>query len=73
MSETAQQLLVAVQALPYEEQRELADTVLDRLDEPGEELEQELNRRWQGYLQGNRPGVSAEVVAQKVRAEFGTT
>jgi putative addiction module component (TIGR02574 family) len=67
VSEIAQQLLVAVQALPELEQRELADTVLDRLDIPDDVLYTELERRRSDYEAGRTKGIDGEEFFRKLR------
>jgi putative addiction module component (TIGR02574 family) len=75
VSETAKQLLVAVQALPNEEQRELADAVLDDLGEPEltceeweEEWGPEIDRRIEEMRNGTVETVAWEEIKAKLKA-----
>ncbi len=72
MSEATKQLFAAVNALPELEQREFAAALSDSLllEDEGPELEAELERRWQGYISGERPGIPAEEVYREVRARY---
>lgn len=73
MSEAVQKLLSAVRALPEVEQREFAEALNESLSPPADgdaEWDAELERRWQGYLSGERPGIPAEEVYRQLRAEF---
>lgn len=73
MSEVAEKLLSVVRALPEAEQREFAAALNGALmpDDEDPELKAELDRRWQGYQSGERPGIPAEEVYRQLRAEFG--
>ncbi len=72
MSEATKLLLAAVKALPVAEQQEFAEALNESLfDDEDPELAAELERRWQGYQSGERPGIPAEEVYRQLRAEFG--
>jgi putative addiction module component (TIGR02574 family) len=73
MSEVTEKLLSVVRALPEVEQREFAAALNGALmpDDEDPELAAELERRWQGYLSGERPGVTAEEFAREVEARYG--
>ncbi|MEO2091484.1 MAG: addiction module protein [Gemmataceae bacterium] len=72
MSEATKELLSAVRALPEVELREFAEALLEGLPtkDADDEWAAELERRWQGYLSGERPGIPAEEVYRQLRAEF---
>lgn len=72
MSEVAEKLLSVVRALPEAEQREFAAALNGSLvpDDEDHELTAELERRWQGYTGGERPGIPAEEVHREVRARY---
>ena len=69
MSEATQELLSTVRALPEVEQREFAEALLDGLPAKDAEWDAELERRWQGYLSGERPGIPAEEVYRQLREQ----
>jgi putative addiction module component (TIGR02574 family) len=72
MSEAYTRALAAVLELPPEERAAIKDAVEQSLDEQVDpEWVAELNRRRQGYLSGERPGIPAEEVYRQLRAEFG--
>ncbi len=71
MSETAIQLLLAVKTLPDEEQRELADAVLNQLREPDDELFAELERRRLLHEAGLDPGRPAPEVYARLAGRAG--
>lgn len=72
MSEATKELLTAVKALPEVELREFAEALNESLlDDEDPALEAELDRRWQGFLSGERPGVTAEELAREVEARYG--
>lgn len=73
MSEAVQKLLSVVRALPEVEQREFAEALIDGLPtkDADDEWAEELERRWQGYQSGERPGIPGEEVFRILRAEAG--
>ena len=73
MSETARQLLVAVQALPDNEQRELADAVLDRFDElelSNGEWEEAWGPEIERRIGEMRNGTVETVTWEEIKAEW---
>ena len=70
MSDAAARLLEAILVLSDEDRIAICDVIqesLTRDEDP--ELEAELNRRWRGYLNGERPGIPGEEVFRILRAE----
>lgn len=71
MSDAAAKLLEVILTLPDEDRIAIRDVIQDSLaDDYDPEWAAELDRRWQGYISGERPGIPAEEVYRQVRERY---
>ncbi len=65
------EVFTAALQLPKDRRIALREALDESIAEEADEaLDAELERRWQGYLSGERPGIPAEEVYRQLRAEF---
>lgn len=72
MSQTAEQILPSLIAMPPEDRAFIADQLLASLPEDidPDALHQELDRRFAKHLSGESPGIPAEEAFRRLREKY---